>query len=259
VVGDLIGSGEAQERGIVGETPNLAARLQGIAEPDSVAIAESTRKLLGNLFELQDLGGRELKGLAGLTRAWAVLRRSSIESRFEALHSGRTPLVGRTEEFELLLRRWQQVKSGQGRVVVITGEPGIGKSRIVVALQEHLRDDPHTRLSHFCSPHHQDTALYPMIGQLERAAGFTRDDNAEAKLTKLEAVLVRSNVPPEDIGFIAALLSIPNAGRYPHPEVSPQKRKERTLSALLAQLERQAVRRPVLDVHEDAHWIDPDA
>jgi hypothetical protein len=178
VVGDLIGSGEAQERGIVGETPNLAARLQAIAEPDSVVIAEGTRKLLGNLFELQDLGARDLKGLPGSVRAWAALRRSSIESRFEALRSDRTPLVGRTEEFELLLRRWQQVKSGQGRVVVLTGEPGIGKSRITAALQGHLQDDPHTRLRHFCSQHHQDTALYPVISQLERAAGFTRDDTA---------------------------------------------------------------------------------
>jgi len=257
VVGDLIGSGEAQERGIVGETPNLAARLQAIAEPNSVVIAERTRKQLGSLFELEDLGARDLKGLAALTRAWAVLRRSSIESRFEALRSDRTPLVGRAEEFELLLRRWQQVKSGQGRVVVLTGEPGIGKLRITATLREHLQDDPHTRLRHFCSPHHQDTALHPVIGQLERAAGFTRDDSAEAKLTKLEAVLVQSNAPPEDIGFVAALLSIPNASRYPLPEVNPQKRKERTLTALLGQLERLAGRQPVLVLYEDVHWIDP--
>lgn len=258
VVGDLIGSGEAQERGIVGETPNLAARLQGIAEPDNVVIAEGTRKLLGNLFELQDLGTRDLKGLAGPTRAWAVLRGSAIESRFEALQSGRTtPLVGRTEEFELLLRRWQQVKSGQGRVVVLTGEAGIGKSRITAALQGHLQGDPHTRLRHFCSPHHQDTALHPLIGQLERAAGFRREDTAEEKLAKLEAVLAQSDAPPEEIGLIAALLSIPHAGRYPLPELSPQKRKEKTLAALLAQLERLAARQPVLVVYEDVHWIDP--
>lgn len=258
VVGDLIGSGEAQERGIVGETPNLAARLQAIAEPDSVVIGEGTRKLLGNLFELQDLGARELKGLAGPTRAWAALRQSSIESRFEALHSERTtPLVGRAEEFELLLRRWQRVKSGQGRVVVVTGEPGIGKSRIVVALQGHLQGDPHTRLRYFCSPHHQDTALHPLIGQLERATGFTHDDTAEEKLTKLEAVLAKSNAPPEEVGLIAALLSIPGAGRYPPTELSPQKRKEKTLTALLAQLERLAARQPVLLAYEDVHWIDP--
>lgn len=184
VVGDLLGSGEAQERGIIGETPNLAARLQGVAEPDSVVIAEGTRKLLGNLFELQDLGAQNFKGLAGPTRAWAVLRGGSIESRFEALRSGRTtPLVGRTEEFELLLRRWQQVQSGEGRMVVLTGEPGIGKSRITAAVQGHLQLDPHARLRQFCSPHHQSTPLHPWIGQFERAAGLTRDDTASEKLT----------------------------------------------------------------------------
>jgi class 3 adenylate cyclase/tetratricopeptide (TPR) repeat protein len=257
VVGDLIGSGEAQERGIVGETPNLAARLQAIAEPNSVVVAERTRKLLGNLFELEDLEARDLKGLAGLTRSWAVLRRSAIESRFEALRSGATPLVGRAEEFELLLRRWQQVKSGEGRVVVLTGEPGIGKSRMTAALQGHLQLDPHARLRQFCSPHHQSTPLHPWIGQFERAAGLTRDDTAEEKLTKLEAVLAQSNAPPEEIGFIAALLSIPNAARYPLPELSPQKRKENTLTALLAHMERLAARQPVLVVYEDVHWIDP--
>lgn len=255
VVGDLIGSGEAQERGIVGETPNLAARLQGIADPDTVVIGESTRKLLGNLFELQDLGARDLKGLAGPTRAWAALRTSSIGSRFEALRSGRTPLVGRVEEFELLVRRWQQAKSGQGHVVVLTGEPGIGKSRITVALQQHLQDEPYTRLRQFCSPHHQATPLHPFIGQLESVAGFARDDTAREKLTKLEAVL--ANASPEEIGIMAALLSIPNDGRYPVPELSPQKRKERTLTALLTQLERLSARQPVLLVFEDVHWSDP--
>lgn len=257
VVGDLIGSGEAQERGIVGETPNLAARLQGIAEPDTVVIADGTRRLLGNLFELQDLGTRNLKGLAGATPAWAALRRSSIESRFEALRSGQTPLVGRAEEFELLLRRWQQVKSGEGRVVFLTGEPGIGKSRIAAALQGHLQLDPHARLRQFCSPHHQSTPLHPWIGQFERAARFTRNDTAEERLTKLEAVLAQSNAPAEDIGFIAALLSIPSAVRYPLAELSPQKRKENTLRALLAHMERLTERQPVLVVYEDVHWIDP--
>jgi len=257
VVGDLIGSGEAQERGIVGETPNLAARLQAIAAPNSVVIAEGTRKQVGNLFELQDLGGRDIKGLAEPARAWAVLWRSSIESRFEALRSGGTPLVGRAEELELLLRRWQQVESGQGRVVVLTGEPGIGKSRVAAALQGHLQLDPHARLRQFCSPHHRSTPLHPWIGQFERAAGLTRDDTPEEKLTKLEAVLAQSNATPEEIGFIAALLSIPNAARYPLPELSPQKRKEKTLTALLAHMERLAARQPVLVVYEDVHWIDP--
>jgi len=165
VVGDLIGSGEAQERGIVGETPNLAARLQGIAEPNTVVIAESTRKLLGNLFELQDLGAKEVKGISGAVRAWAALRASSVESRFEALHAARlTALVGREEELELLLRRWLKAKTGEGQVVLLSGEAGIGKSRLTAALLETIASEPHTRLRYFCSPQHTDSALYPPDG-----------------------------------------------------------------------------------------------
>ena len=151
VVGDLIGSGEAQERGIVGETPNLAARLQGIAEPDTVVIAESTRKLLGNLFELEDLGAKDLKGIIGSVHAWAALRPASVESRFEALHAGGlTALVGREEELEILLRRWSRAKNGQGQVVLLSGEAGIGKSRLTAALLESVAPEPHTRLRYFC-------------------------------------------------------------------------------------------------------------
>ena len=172
VVGDLIGSGAAQEQAIVGETPNLAARLQGVAEPNAVVIAESTRKLLGSLFELQDLGARELKGMASPVKAWAVLRTSSVESRFEALRaSGLTELVGREEELELLLRRWSKTKTGEGQVVLLSGEAGIGKSRLTASLMERLVSEPHTRLRYFCSPQHTDSALYPIIGQMERAAG----------------------------------------------------------------------------------------
>ena len=166
IVGDLIGSGEAQERGIVGETPNLAARLQIVAEPNTVVIAESTRKLLGSLFDLQDLGAQDLKGIAGPVRAWVALRRSSVDSRFEALHaSGLTELVGREEELELLLRRWAKAQSGQGQVVLLSGEAGIGKSRLTAALLDHLASEPHTRLRYFCSPQHTDSALYPIIAQ----------------------------------------------------------------------------------------------
>ena len=162
VVGDLVGSGEAQERGIVGETPNLAARLQGIAEPNVVVIAASTRRLLGSLFELEDLGPKDLKGIAGPVRAWAALRRSSVESRFEALRTATTPLIGRDEEMELLMRRWAQAKAGDGCVVLISGEPGIGKSRVAETMQERLGAEPHTRLRSFCSPYHQDSALCPV-------------------------------------------------------------------------------------------------
>ena len=162
VVGDLIGSGASQEQAIVGETPNLAARLQGIAEPNSVVIAESTRKLVGSLFELRDIGPQELKGLSDVVRAWAALRPSSVESRFDAFHaSGVTELVGREEELELLLRRWSKAKAGEGQVVLLSGEPGIGKSRLTAALLERLASEPHTRLRYFCSPQHTDSAFYP--------------------------------------------------------------------------------------------------
>ena len=181
VVGDLIGSGASQEQAIVGETPNLAARLQGVAAPNSVVIAESTRKLVGNLFELEDLGAQDLKGIAGHARAWAVLRASSAEGRFEAMHAtGLTDLVGREEELDLLLQQWSKAKTGEGQVVLLSGEAGIGKSRLTAALLERLAAEPHTRLRYFCSPQHTDSALYPIIRQMERAAGLAHDDTAQA-------------------------------------------------------------------------------
>jgi hypothetical protein len=166
VVGDLIGSGASQEQAIVGDTPNLAARLQSVAEPNSVVVAESTRKLVGNLFELEDLGLQELKGISGPVRAWAALRPASVEGRFEAMHaSGLTDLVGREEELDLLLRRWSKAKSGEGQVVLLSGEAGIGKSRLTAALLERLAAEPHTRLRYFCSPQHTDSALFPIMSR----------------------------------------------------------------------------------------------
>ena len=258
VVGDLIGSGEAQERGIVGETPNLAARLQGIAEPNTVVIAEATRSLLGNLFELKDLGTRDLKGLAGPVRAWLALRASTVESRFEALHpSGLTALVGREEETELLLRRWSRAKSGEGQVVLISGEAGIGKSRLTAALLESLAPEPHTRLRYFCSPQHTDSAFYPIIGQMERAAGLLHDDTPQQKLDKLDALLAQTSTSIQDAALIAEMLSLPNDGRYPALELTPQQRRQKTLEALTAQMETLSRQKPVLMIFEDAHWADP--
>src|SRR5262252_4934835 len=259
VVGDLMtGSGEAHERGIVGETPNLAARLQGMAEPNTVVIAEATRRLLGNLFELKDLGARDLKGIAEPLRAWVALRASTVESRFEALHpTGLTALVGRAEETELLLRRWSRVKSGEGQVVLISGEAGIGKSRLTAALLEDLAPEPHTRLRYFCSPQHTDSAFSLIIGQMERAAGFLHDDSPQQKLDKLDALLAQTSTSIQDAALIAEMLSLPNDGRYPTLELTPQQRRQKTLEALTAQMETLSRESPVLMVLEDVHWADP--
>jgi class 3 adenylate cyclase/predicted ATPase len=257
VVGDLIGSGEAQERGVVGETPNLAARLQGIAEPDTVVIAESSRKLLGNLFELEDLGVNDLKGIAGQVRATAV-RASSVASRFDAQHETKlAPLVGRDEELELLLRRWRQAVGGGGRVVLLSGEPGIGKSRLIVALEEQLQTEQYTPLRYFCSPLHTDSTLYPFISQLERAAGFERNDTVEAKLTKLSSLSGASSNHDNDLQLLAGLLSVPTDDRYPPLNFSARQKKQKTIEALVRQLEVLVRQRPVLMIFEDAHWIDP--
>ncbi|HEY2531405.1 MAG TPA: adenylate/guanylate cyclase domain-containing protein [Xanthobacteraceae bacterium] len=258
VVGDLIGAGEARERRIVGETPNLAARLQEIAEPDTVVIAEGTRRLLGNLFEVEDLGLRSLKGFPGAVRAWAVLRASSVASHFEALRTpGLTALVGREEEIELLLRRWSKAKTGEGQVVLLSGEPGIGKSRLTVALRECLADEPHTHLRYFCSSRRTSSALYPIIGQIERAVGLAHDDTPQARLDKLDAMLAKTSTSTQDAALFAEMLSLPNDGRYPALELSPQQCRQRTLDALNLQMEALSRSGPVLMIFEDVHWIDP--
>jgi class 3 adenylate cyclase/predicted ATPase len=258
VVGDLIGSGESQERGVVGETPNLAARLQGIAEPNTVVICNSTRRLLGNLFELEDLGPRVIKGIDRPTRAWAVLQASSVASRFEALHPmGLTALVGRKEEFELLQRCWFKATDNEGQVVLLSGEAGIGKSRLTTAFVEFLGGERHVRLRYFCSPQHTDSALYPIISQMERAAGLTRVDPPQTKLDKLDSVLKQSSTTAQDAALFAEMLSLPNDGRYPTLDLTPQQRRQRTLEALVLQGEALARSCPVLMVFEDAHWADP--
>ena len=254
VVGDLIGKGSSREQSIIGETPNLAARLQALATPGALVIAASTRQQIGELFDLEDLGRKQLAGFYEPQLAWRVLGESPEVGRFAALRSGRSPLVGRDEEIELLMRRWKQAKSGEGRVVLISGEPGIGKSRLTVALSECIGSEPHTRLRHFCSPHYQDSALHPYILQLERAAEFARDDTIEGKLSKLRARLA-SGTRDEDFALFSELLSLPSSTA--DLNLSPQRKRDALLNAFLNQLEAESRQQPVWMVLEDAHWIDP--
>jgi class 3 adenylate cyclase/tetratricopeptide (TPR) repeat protein len=255
VVGDLIGAGAAQERGVVGETPNLAARLQALAAPGALAIAESTRRQIGGLFELEDLGTKSFAGFTEPQHAWRVVGESGVVSRFEALGSETTPLIGRDEELDLLLRRWQRAKAGEGRVVLVSGEPGIGKSRLSATLLQAIAREPHVRLRYFCSPHHQDSALHPTVVQLERAAGFARDETAEGKLGKLRALLMPGARGDDGIELLAELLSLPNNAA--ELNLSPQRKREMLFETLLHQLEALTRTRPALVVFEDAHWIDP--
>ena len=261
VVGDLIGPGSAKENAIIGETPNLAARLQGIADPNAVVIAPDTRKLLGTLFDLEDLGPKDLKGIAGPVHTWSVLRPSTVEGRFEALHasSGLAALVGRDEEIELLLRRWSKANTGEGQVVLLSGEAGIGKSRLTAALSERLATEPHTRLRYFCSPQHTNSALYPVIGQMERAAGFAHDDKPQARLDKLDALLKQTSTPAQDAALFAEMLSLPNDGRYHSllDELTAEQRRQRTLEALIKRMQALSLQNPVLMILEDVHWTDP--
>ncbi len=259
MIGDLIGRGAAKEETVVGETPNLAARLEALAAPGSVVISQATRRLVGGLFELTDLGARRLKGFAEPLAAWRVEGAARAEGRFDALHGkGLTPLVGRGHELGILLERWEWAKDGDGQTVLLAGEPGIGKSRLIRSLIERLADEPHTRLRYYCSPHHTNSALFPLIDQLERAAGFRLEDTAEARLDRLETILAEATenlaevVPP-----LAALLSLPATPRYPPVELTPEAQKLGTFDALLERVVGLAERRPLLMVLEDAHWIDP--
>jgi predicted ATPase/class 3 adenylate cyclase len=259
VVGELIGEGAAREQTVVGDTPNLAARLQTLAEPGTVVISARTRELIAGLFELAELGLQILKGFPVPVRAWRVVGEGAAESRFEALHgAGLTPLVGREHEIGLLLEHWERAKEGEGQVVLLAGEPGIGKSRLVRALRGRLENEPHTPLSHYCSPHHQTSPLHPVIGLLERAAGFAADDPAATKLDKLEALLALSRDDVTAVApLLAALLSLETDARYPPLDMSPHRQKERTLEELVNQVLGLATRQPVLALYEDVHWADP--
>jgi class 3 adenylate cyclase len=259
VVGDLIGEGAAQEEAVTGETPNLAARLQGIAEPGQVVVSQATRNLLGEMFEAQDLGPQSLKGFERPVGAWRIASEQAVESRFEAVHGEAvTRLVGRKQELALLLDRWERAKDGDGQAVLLSGEAGIGKSHLTRALYQAVTEESHILLRYQCSPHHANSALHPFIAQLARAAHFAEGDSAEAKLDKLEALL---RMAADDVSQIAplfaALLSIPTGDRYRALELGALQHMQRTQQALLAQLAGLAEHRPVLMIFEDAHWADP--
>lgn len=258
VAGDLSELSETQGHGIVGDASNLAALLEALAEPDTVVIDASTRGLIGDIFELHELGPRTLKGHPAMVPAWRVLRPSSIESRFDALHAGGLiPLVGREEEAELLGRRWSTAKDGEGKVVLLSGEGGIGKSRLTAEVLRRLADAPHTRLRFFCSPQHTASAFYPFIAQMQRAAGLTQEDTPHARLDKFDALLSPTSMSVEDRALLAELLSLANDGRYPALELSPQKRRQKMLDAFVSQIVTPTRSAPLLMIFEDAQWADP--
>ena len=259
VVGDLVGEGGLEEAAVIGVTPNVAARLQALAKPNSVVVAQTTRDLAGGLFEYADQGMHKLKGLQQPAQVWRVLRTSAAESRFDAAQGRRlTPFVGREAETERLLGAWQLARTGKGQVVLLAGEAGIGKSRMAESLGERIAYEPHIRHLYQCSPYHTNSALYPFIQQLERTAGFGRRDTSEQKLDKLEALLGKSATRDGEMpSLFAALLSVPASGRYPPLQMVPERLKAKTLYALLERLRRLADQSPLLMLFEDAHWVDP--
>jgi class 3 adenylate cyclase/predicted ATPase len=259
VVGDLVGQGAAQEQTVVGNTPNLAARMQALAEPGSVVVSESTRRLLARTFELKALGSWELQGFKAPVPAWLVVRESENVSRFEASRSEvMTPFVGREYEVALLIDRWRRATEGEDQLVLLSGEAGIGKSRILAALRERIADERHTVLRYQCSPHHVNDAFHPIVGQIWHGAGFVSGEPAAIRLDKLERMIARTGLESSEVApYLASMLSIPTEGRYPALEVAPSELKERTILALIALVVGLTRDAPLLALFEDAHWIDP--
>jgi class 3 adenylate cyclase/tetratricopeptide (TPR) repeat protein len=258
IVGDLIGAGAAQERSVVGETPNLAARLQTLASPGAVVIAPATRRLLRSGFDLGELGPQNLKGFAAPTAVWQVLGTRAVESRFEARGTGATPLIGRTEELWLLTQRWEQARGGKGQVALLSGEAGIGKSRIAREFRDHLQSEPHADVQCQCSPFFSNSPLHPFVERIERDAGFRQDDPPGERLVKLETLLAQAadnvlTVAP----VFAAMLSLPIGDRYGPSPYDPGQQRELTMEALIGYLLSLARRRPLLLLAEDLHWADP--
>jgi class 3 adenylate cyclase len=236
VVGDLIGQGSAQEQAVVGETPNLAARLQALAEPGGVLIADSTRRLLGGAFELKDLGKQELRGFAAATQVFAVVCEKEDVSRFEAARAQRMiPFVGREPEVALLIERWRDASAGEGKVALLSGEAGIGKSRILAVLRERVGEERHISVRYQCSPHHLNDAFYPIVAQIRRAAGLAGVPTTDARLDRIEAMVARSSLNVKEVApLVASLCSVPFEGRYPPLDMAPAEQKERSIAALSA-------------------------
>jgi class 3 adenylate cyclase len=260
VIGDLAGAGKGSLfEEVVGQTPALAARLQTIAAPNQVIISASTHRLIGGLFDCLDAGRLDLKGFAQPVQAWRVVGEARVQGRFEAMHqTALTGLVGREREIELLVDRWALAASREGQVVLLSGEPGIGKSRISEEFQRRIAGEKHRRIFFSCSPHHQNSAFYPIITQLEHSAGFHRDDTPEAKLEKLGTLLREAgNDVPDALPLFAALLGLPADEGAPVRALGAEQQKKRTLAALLAQVEARAAREPVLLIFEDVQWLDP--
>jgi class 3 adenylate cyclase/tetratricopeptide (TPR) repeat protein len=257
VVGEIVGSGSAQERTVVGETPNLAARLQALAEPDTILISATTQNLLGGLFDLESIGEHDLKGFARPVPAWRVIGEAAVVSRFAAIRAAANlPLIGRAHEMGLILDRWRLARSGEGQIVTLIGEAGIGKSRAVEALQEAITGEPHGRIHLQCSPYHTDSALYPVIQHMSRSAGFATADSPAARLEKLGALFSqRATLDANAVPLLAQLLSIPDAPHTPQ-SLTPAQRKAMTIALLVDEIVRLGEARPMLLVVEDAHWID---
>jgi predicted ATPase len=258
VTGDLVGVGAAQTMTAVGQTPNLAARMQALAEPDTVVVSDATRARLGVMFDWEDLGLVTLKGFEEPVGAWRARRETGAASRSEAIHvRALTPLIGRHEELGLMAQRWQRAKAGEGSIVLLSGEAGIGKSRLLAALEEQLTHEPHACLRYFCSPYHQDSPLYPVIARLEQAAGFVRGDTTEDRLVKLKAVLTPTAPTADDFALLARLMAIPEHEQNPVPAPDPQHQKAQALDALYRHLAGSARQGPLLILFEDVHWCDP--
>jgi class 3 adenylate cyclase len=259
VVGEMGGGGH-QEQLALGETPNIASRIQGMAEPDTVAISEATYRLVEGYFICQGLGEQTLKGVAAPMQVYRVLQESGAQSRLDvAATRGLTPLVGREQEVGLLVERWNQVKDGQGQVVLLSGEAGIGKSRLVQVLKAHVAGTAYTRAEHRCSPYHTHSMLYPLIDLWERMLANDHHETPHDKLSRLERILSQYRLPmDENVPLMAALLSLSlPADRYPPLTLSPQRQRQRTMEVLVALLLDLAERQPVLFVMEDLHWADP--